>query len=47
MSMQNIEQQDLMRDEYGDYYKVVGLHKDEETLKAIGISNLYFETSFQ
>ncbi len=47
MSMQHIEQQDLVRDEYGNYYKVVGLHKDGETLKAIEISNLYFETSFQ
>jgi len=47
MSMQNIEQNDLVRDEYGNYYKVVGLHKDEDTLKAIEISNLYFETSFQ
>ncbi|WP_211654796.1 hypothetical protein [Planococcus alpniumensis] len=46
MSMQNIEQQDLVRDEYGNYYKVLVLHKDEETLKAIEISNLYFETSF-
>ncbi|RAZ69684.1 hypothetical protein [Planococcus maitriensis] len=47
MSMQKIEQHDLVRDEYGNYYKVVGLHKDEDTLKAIEISNLYFETSFQ
>lgn len=46
MSMQHIEQNDLVRDEYGNYYKVVGLHKEKETLKAIEISNLYFETSF-
>lgn len=47
MSMQKIEQDDLVRDEYGNYYKVVGLHKEGDVLKAIEISNLYFETSFQ
>ncbi|MGI2329051.1 hypothetical protein [Planococcus sp. YIM B11945] len=47
MSMQHIAENDLVRDEYGNYYKVVGLHKDEEVLKALEVSNLYFETSFQ
>lgn len=47
MSMQQIVESDLVRDEYGNYYKVVGLHTDGETLKALEVSNLYFELSFE
>lgn len=47
MSMQNILENDLVRDEYGNYYKVIGLHTEEDKLKALEVSNLYFEMSFQ
>ncbi|WKA50161.1 hypothetical protein QWY22_14815 [Planococcus liqunii] len=47
MSMKNIQANDLVRDEYGNYYEVVGVHMDGETLKALEVSNLYFETSFR
>lgn len=47
MSMQHIQETDLVRDEYGNYYKVVGLHTDGDTLKALEVSNLYFELSFE
>lgn len=47
MSMQHIQEADLVRDEYGNYYKVVGLHTDGGTLKALEVSNLYFELSFE
>lgn len=47
MSMQNIAEMDLVRDEYGNYYKVVGIHKDGEKLTALEVSNLYFEKSFE
>lgn len=47
MSMQHIQEADLVRDEYGNYYKVVGLHTDGDTLKALEVSNLYFELSFE
>ncbi|TWT01495.1 hypothetical protein [Planomicrobium sp. CPCC 101079] len=47
MSMQHIRENDLVRDEYGNYYKVVGIHTEEDTLKVLEVSNLYFETSFQ
>ncbi|TWT25234.1 hypothetical protein [Planomicrobium sp. CPCC 101110] len=47
MSMQHIKETDLVRDEYGNYYKVVGIHTEGDTLKALEVSNLYFETSFQ
>lgn len=47
MSMQHIVETDLVRDEYGNYYKVVGLHTDDEKLNAIEVSNLYFELSFE
>lgn len=47
MSMQQIVANDLVHDEYGNYYQVVGTQIEEETLKGIEISNLYFETSFQ
>ncbi|PSL41501.1 hypothetical protein B0H99_102185 [Planomicrobium soli] len=47
MSMQQIRENDLVRDEYGNYYKVVGIHAEGDTLKVLEVSNLYFETSFQ
>lgn len=47
MSMQKIIADDLVRDEYGNYYKVVGTHMEGDTLKGLEVSNLYFETSFQ
>ncbi|TWT07087.1 hypothetical protein FQV26_04550 [Planococcus sp. CPCC 101016] len=47
MSMQKIVEADLVRDEYGNYYKVVGTHRDEEKLTALEVSNLYFEKSFE
>ena len=47
MSMQNIQTADLVRDEYGNYYEVVGVQEDEGTLKGIQVSNLWFEKSFQ
>jgi hypothetical protein len=47
MSMQHITENDLVRDEYGNYYKVVGLHTDGDTLKALEVSNLYYELSFE
>lgn len=47
MSMQKIVADDLVRDEYGNYYKVVGTHMEEDTLKGLEVSNLYFEKSFQ
>ena len=47
MSMQGIVEADLVRDEYGNYYKVVGTHKEEEKLTALEVSNLYFEKSFE
>lgn len=47
MSMQQIVASDLVRDEYGNYYEVVGTHLEGETLTAIEVSNLYFEKSFQ
>lgn len=47
MSMQHIVASDLVRDEYGNYYEVVGTHLEGDTLKALEVSNLYFEKSFQ
>lgn len=47
MSMQKIVETDLVRDEYGNYYKVVGTHMEEDKLTAIEVSNLYFEKSFE
>lgn len=47
MSMQHITEKDLVRDEYGNYYKVVGLYTDGDTLKALEVSNLYFELTFE
>lgn len=47
VSMQKIVASDLVRDEYGNYYEVVGTHLEGETLTAIEVSNLYFEKSFQ
>jgi hypothetical protein len=45
--MQHIQAADLVRDEYGNYYEVVGVHTEGDTLTAIEVSNLYFETSFR
>ena len=47
MSMQHIAAADLVRDEYGNYYEVVGVHTEGEKLTALEVSNLYFETSFR
>ncbi|WKA57778.1 hypothetical protein QWY16_14920 [Planococcus shenhongbingii] len=47
MSMQQIVANDLVRDEYGNYYEVVGVDTEGETLKALEVSNLYFEISFR
>ncbi|WP_394121440.1 hypothetical protein [Planococcus donghaensis] len=47
MSMQKIVEADLVRDEYGNYYKVVGTHMEEDKLTGIEVSNLYFEKSFE
>ncbi|RNF39556.1 hypothetical protein [Planococcus salinus] len=47
MSMQQIVANDLVHDEYGNYYQVVGTQTDEEKLTALEVSNLYFEISFQ
>lgn len=47
MSMQDIAVADLVHDEYGNYYEVLGIQTKEETLKAIEVSNLYFEKTFQ
>ena len=47
MSMQKIVETDLVRDEYGNYYKVVGTHMEEDKLTGIEVSNLYFEKSFE
>lgn len=46
MSMQNIRPDDLVRDEYGNHYLVVGIQEEEETLKVLQISNLWYEKSF-
>lgn len=47
MSMQNIQTNDLVRDEYGNHYLVVGIQEDGETLKGIQVSNLWFEKAFR
>lgn len=47
MSMQNIQTNDLVRDEYGNHYLVVGTQEDEGTLKNIQVSNLWYEQSFR
>lgn len=47
MSMQDIAVADLVHDEYGNYYEVLGIQTKEDTLKAIEVSNLYFEKTFQ
>ncbi|WP_088007130.1 hypothetical protein [Indiicoccus explosivorum] len=47
MSMQHIVTGDLVHDEYGNYYQVVQLHAEGDTLKGISVSNLYFELSFE
>src|SRR5690606_19552340 len=47
MSMQKIVETDLVRDEYGNYYKVVGTHMEEDKLTGLEVSNLYFEKSFE
>ncbi|WP_422123860.1 hypothetical protein DHX103_03350 [Planococcus sp. X10-3] len=47
MSMQNIQTNDLVRDEYGNHYLVVGKREDEGTLKNIQVSNLWYEQAFR
>ena len=47
MSMQKIVEMDLVRDEYGNYYKVVGTHMEKDKLTGLEVSNLYFEKSFE
>lgn len=45
--MQKIQTNDLVRDEYGNHYLVVGKTEDEEILKDIQVSNLWYEQSFR
>ena len=45
--MQSIQTNDLVRDEYGNHYLVVGTHEEEGTLKNIQVSNLWYEQSFR
>jgi len=45
--MQKIQTNDLVRDEYGNHYLVVGAHEEEGTLKNIQVSNLWYEQSFR
>lgn len=47
MSMQNIQTNDLVRDEYGNHYLVVGTHEEEGVLKNIQVSNLWYEQAFR
>lgn len=47
MSMQNIQTNDLVRDEYGNHYLVVGTTEDEGKLKNIQVSNLWYEQAFR
>ncbi len=47
MSMQKIQTNDLVRDEYGNHYLVVGTQADEGVLKNIQVSNLWYEQSFR
>lgn len=47
MSMQKIVTNDLVRDEYGNYYLVVGIHADDDKLTGIDVSNLFFEKAFE
>ncbi|MCM3610464.1 hypothetical protein M4S82_04320 [Planococcus sp. MERTA32b] len=47
MSMQNIQTNDLVRDEYGNHYLVVGTNEEEGTLKNIQVSNLWYEQAFR
>ncbi|WP_033542598.1 hypothetical protein [Planococcus sp. CAU13] len=47
MSMQNIQTGDLVRDEYGNHYLVVGATEDEGKLKNIQVSNLWYEHAFR
>ena len=47
MSMQQIQTSDLVRDEYGNHYLVVGAHESEGVLKNIQVSNLWYEQAFR
>lgn len=47
MSMQNIQTGDLVRDEYGNHYLVVRAHDENEVLKNIQVSNLWYEHAFR
>lgn len=47
MSMQKIQTNDLVRDEYGNHYLVVGTTADHGTLKNIQVSNLWYEQAFR
>lgn len=47
MSMQNIQTNDLVRDEYGNHYLVIGKTEDEGKLKDIQVSNLWYEQAFR
>lgn len=47
MSMHEIQTGDLVRDEYGNHYLVVKAHSEDEVLKNIQVSNLWYEHAFR
>lgn len=47
MSMQGIMAGDLVTDEYGNFYQVVGTQSEEGNVTAIEIAHIYFQQAFQ
>ncbi|AQQ53681.1 hypothetical protein [Planococcus lenghuensis] len=47
MSMKGIMAGDLVTDEYGNFYQVVGTQSDEGEVSAIEIAHIYFQQAFQ
>lgn len=45
--MQQIKEQDILHDEYGNYYEVLAVQKDGDKVKALEVTNLFFKETFK
>lgn len=45
--MQQIKEQDILHDEYGNYYEVLAVQKDGDKVKALEVANLFFKETFK